>query len=542
MKCFRIFFIFIFCLPASIQAQDFSWEGGLSVGASNYMGDLVEPAVFNLRETQLGFGLFLRRNLHPNWSTRINAFYGKLSGDDRHYFNSEYRTSRAYQFSTVVNELSLLVEWEPFAYKSISKDKKIRRPFSPYLFAGFGTAVFDPNPNFEFTQIPDAKSLTRQDILNSFRQTHQTLPFGIGMKFQQDRQLTIGLEFSARTAFTDYLDGVSQSANPNDNDWFFSGAITAAFKWMPVDTDGDGVADIDDQCPKVAGVDFLRGCPDADGDNVPDHVDKCPDNPGGKSAHGCPDSDQDGIYDWKDKCPDIAGPKEREGCPNPDLDGDGIVNHLDNCPTLAGPSYKQGCPLIDSDRDGIIDEVDRCPQVKGPLKAEGCPDQDGDGIADAEDKCPTEAGIASEGGCPIAQLPGPVVVASRKLPDTETQADPFKEILQNAFFDTNSALLSPDHYIMLDKLADLVRRQPYFKVRIKGHADSSGSPNYNKYLSEQRAKACVNYLISQGVPENRINFTGYGESRPDADNDSEENKKLNRRVEFNLYKAKEIEN
>jgi len=44
------------------------------------------------------------------------------------------------------------------------------------------------------------------------------------------------------------------------------------------------------------------------------------------------------------------------------------------------------------------------------------------------------------------------------------------------------------------------------------------------------------------VPKNRIHFTGYGESQPDVENDSEENKQLNRRVEFNLYKAKDIEN
>ena len=521
--------LIILLLPLSVWSQEFRWEGGLQVGATNYTGDLVDPAFVNLRETQLGFGLFLRHRIHPNWSTRLNAFYGKLTGDDRNYFDVEWRTQRAFQFSTIVNELSLLVEWEPFGHKRTPKPGVYRKMLSPYLFAGFGTSIFDPNPNFNLSNLGEFKSLAKQDDLSSFAQTHQTVPFGLGLKFNQSEHFNIGLEFSARTAFTDYIDGVSQSGNPENDDWYFFGGVSVSFQWAAIDTDGDGIADFDDVCPELAGSQHLRGCPDMDNDNIADDVDKCPDLPGGKSGQGCPDSDMDGVVDWKDQCPDIPGPKERDGCPNPDFDGDGIVNHLDNCPKQAGPSYKQGCPLVDSDRDGIIDGVDQCPHTEGSPFAAGCPDKDGDGIADGRDKCPNKAGIAAEAGCPLV-----VKAAPKKAEDS------FKEVVQNAFFETNSTLLSPDHYVMLDKIVELVNKQPYFKVRIKGHADSTGSPNYNKRLSEQRAKACVNYLLSQGVPLDRIKFTGYGESQPDENNNTEEGRRLNRRVEFNLYKAEDI--
>lgn len=90
----------------------------------------------------------------------------------------------------------------------------------------------------------------------------------------------------------------------------------------PVDSDGDGVADGDDQCPDTPqGVKVDdKGCPlDSDGDGVADYMDKCPDTPKGApvDANGCPlDSDGDGVADYMDKCPNTpAGATvDSEGC------------------------------------------------------------------------------------------------------------------------------------------------------------------------------------------------------------------------------------
>ncbi len=90
----------------------------------------------------------------------------------------------------------------------------------------------------------------------------------------------------------------------------------------PLDSDGDGVANRQDQCPntpKGAKVD-ARGCPlDSDGDGVFDGLDKCPDTPAGVkvNADGCPlDSDGDGIPDYLDKCPTVPAPGTADGCPS----------------------------------------------------------------------------------------------------------------------------------------------------------------------------------------------------------------------------------
>ncbi len=113
------------------------------------------------------------------------------------------------------------------------------------------------------------------------------------------------------------------------------------------------------------------------------------------------DRDGDGVLDLDDKCPDVAGLASLQGCP--DTDGDGIADADDKCPTVAGIAKYQGCPIPDTDGDGVNDELDKCPTVAGLAKYDGCPipDTDGDGVNDELDKCPTRPGVASNQGCPV---------------------------------------------------------------------------------------------------------------------------------------------
>jgi outer membrane protein OmpA-like peptidoglycan-associated protein len=93
------------------------------------------------------------------------------------------------------------------------------------------------------------------------------------------------------------------------------------FARVGVDTDGDGVYDDEDLCPKVPGPKDLLGCPegspelDADHDGVLLPLDLCPDAPGSPEMDGCPDADFDFIPDYQDKCPDEPGPATNDGCP-----------------------------------------------------------------------------------------------------------------------------------------------------------------------------------------------------------------------------------
>ena len=109
------------------------------------------------------------------------------------------------------------------------------------------------------------------------------------------------------------------------------------------------------------------------------------------------DSDGDGVADKDDDCPNLAGTKANRGCPSTDTDNDGVIDDLDECPTIAGSPAAKGCP--DRDGDGVADKFDKCPDVAGTSK-NGCPDTDKDGVDDFEDRCPNTYGPASNKGCP----------------------------------------------------------------------------------------------------------------------------------------------
>lgn len=107
-------------------------------------------------------------------------------------------------------------------------------------------------------------------------------------------------------------------------------------------------------------------------------------------------------------------------------------------------------------------------------------------------------------------------------------------VLKNIFFDTNKADLKPESETELEKLAQLLTENPALKIEIGGHTDNVGKPADNLALSNNRAKAVVNYLVSKNIAPQRLIAKGYGESKPVADNQTEEGKAQNRRTEMKV--------
>ncbi len=104
-------------------------------------------------------------------------------------------------------------------------------------------------------------------------------------------------------------------------------------------------------------------------------------------------------------------------------------------------------------------------------------------------------------------------------------------------FENGKADLLPEMYADMDKVANFLIDNPDFKVRISGHTDSDGSATLNQQLSQARADAIREYIIHlAGVEEDRVEAIGYGSSKPIVEEKTDEDKKLNRRVEFEIYR------
>jgi outer membrane protein OmpA-like peptidoglycan-associated protein len=99
-------------------------------------------------------------------------------------------------------------------------------------------------------------------------------------------------------------------------------------------------------------------------------------------------------------------------------------------------------------------------------------------------------------------------------------------------FDFDKSTLKPEGMAVLNQAAALLQKHERVVVEVAGHTDSMGSDEYNQGLSERRANAVKDYLLSKGVKASRLSARGYGESRPVASNDTEEGRAENRRVEL----------
>ena len=295
------------------------------------------------------------------------------------------------------------------------------------------------------------------------------------------------------------------------------------------DKDGDGIADLDDACPEQAGKAEFNGCPDTDGDGIPDAEDACPNEPGSKETQGCPvskDSDNDRVPDDIDRCPldpeDKDAFQDEDGCPDADNDGDGIVDKADACPVEAGPIESRGCPVTDKDADGVPDPEDKCPPVAGLKDNEGCPDadKDGDTIVDRLDKCPEQFGPPPD-GCP------------KKYTLVEVKKERI-EIKQQVHFATAKFRVLPDSFPLLNQVAQVLSDFPKMRVSVEGHTDSVGGEAMNMRLSQRRAEAVRDYLVSKGVSPDRLEAIGFGPTKPIASNKTARGKAQNRRTEFRV--------
>lgn len=217
--------------------------------------------------------------------------------------------------------------------------------------------------------------------------------------------------------------------------------------------------------------------------------------------------------------------------PPSDRDGDGVADTADECADIpVGPNPNPdhpGCPDGDDDRDGVFNHGDKCPTEPVGLHADvgrpGCPlpDRDKDSVPDAEDHCPDKAGAPNpnpkKNGCP-----GLVMVTAEHL-----------EIRRPVFFASKKDRILAKSDAVLQAVADALRAtEAIRRISIQGHTDGQGSPAYNLDLSRRRAESVKVWLIAHGIAAERIEASGFGDTKPLTTNKTSAGRAANRRVEF----------
>lgn len=107
-------------------------------------------------------------------------------------------------------------------------------------------------------------------------------------------------------------------------------------------------------------------------------------------------------------------------------------------------------------------------------------------------------------------------------------------VLKNIFFDVNKYDLKNESASELNKLIAFLKNNPTSKIEIAGHTDNTGDKKFNQTLSENRAKAVYDYLITKNIPASRLSYKGYGDTKPVATNETPEGKAQNRRTVFTV--------
>jgi len=503
---FRIAIVLLIILPfmapsARAEEKKGAWEAGFLYGTSFFSNEL---RLSNEAEYGVRFGWYWR----PAYEWEFQ--YRTTGSADLQNENSTLIANPGVFF--VVPGRKFTFNADSYGVRFLINPRNVKRRFKPYAVFGYGMTKYSEDPAFGPGEKGDLSG--------------RMITIGGGVRMRLFPHLALRTEFTTEYEPTNIYH--SESLNLGLT-WVWGGGGGAGGS---ADGDGDGVVDLNDRCPdtpKGALVDSHNGCPwDLDQDGIMEGIDKCAETPRGwpVDPSGCPlDTDGDGVPDGSDTCADT--PKGAianvEGCPT-DADGDSVWDGLDKCPdtpkgAVVDPmdSPTAGCPH-DADNDGVFDGVDGCPLTPAgaTVDEKGCPhDSDGDKVLDGLDQCPdTPKGqkIDKE-GCPRLRLDKP---------------EP--QVVQNVKF-VEGIELWPGTDAWLQLLIDAMQYWSDVSVEIGVYTDNKGSATANRNISQRRAEVVRGWLAQHGIDAKRIAIKGYGAVNFIAENDTEEGREKNRRVE-----------
>lgn len=239
-------FVFIAFLFPSIKSYSQFYKDmsvGLNGGIYVYQGDLTPQALGSFRTIKPGFSLFAKKPINHFLAARLHISIASLKGDDSRYSKPEYRQQRNFYFTTPVKEFSGQLVWNIRGMNY--QDKGIQ----PYIFSGAGVSLIRTRKDYSrmdlsvFGDNADVMNGLAVDNAHGSPRAIFSVPVGVGAEYPISPRFSVNIETSYRFIFTDYLDGFSQSANPNLKDHYHSTSAGIIYKFGNKDK---GVA-----CPVV---------------------------------------------------------------------------------------------------------------------------------------------------------------------------------------------------------------------------------------------------------------------------------------------------
>lgn len=228
MKSVLTILSLVFCTTL-LHAQ--KSEIGLHLGLTNYLGDLVSSDI-SLKNPTLAYGLYYRNPINPKWTIKGGLTFGNFKGDDA---NFEERQNRGFSFKSFMTEISAVVEWNVLGKPKINEAGLFNKTSSPFLFAGLGGIITSP----KVTGLP----ANAPENTGDFSKFSLIVPVGGGYKFDLSETTTLSVHYSFQLTFTDYLDGVSESANPDANDAYTMLGINLGYTFGKAKVGEDEVLD-----------------------------------------------------------------------------------------------------------------------------------------------------------------------------------------------------------------------------------------------------------------------------------------------------------
>lgn len=235
----KILFTLLLGLSLSLSTFAQEHEVGAFVGATAFQGDLVDN-LFDFNELSVGYGAFYRFYTSSDFSFRIGVTAGSFTADDANSSDPN-RVQRGFSVTSNIVDATVIAEWNILGINIYGPSAYKKNRFSPYFLLGVGASMYNPEVKTTNTE------LRPLDAGKEYADFSMVIPMGLGLKYATDK-ITIGLEGALRAGLTDYLDGISKSGNPDDNDWYGFYGINAAYRFGGVSssTSNDSPKTMDD--------------------------------------------------------------------------------------------------------------------------------------------------------------------------------------------------------------------------------------------------------------------------------------------------------